>query len=354
MSAPDLFSEGNDAFVDENYELAIQKYSAAIEQNAFNPEYYIKRAAAQIKLANYKDACTDASVAVDLDPKNYKAHLRKGIAYFHAQDFKAAKESLEKGLECENDNKDLKSWLEKCKSKLPADVSSEAQPTPSIRDENESKPHVPVQIPMPAPAKAKYDWYQTETHVVVSVMIKNSKQEDVYIEYGDQHLSVTVRLPSGNDYSLELDLAHPVSPSQCKTKILSTKIELKIKKLEAIRWSSLETDHNVTKPAVKFPQQNATADPHQYPSSRHVVKDWDKLAAEVAKEDEAEKQEGEAALNQLFQKIYGEGSDEVKQAMNKSFIESGGTVLSTNWAEVGKEKVEVKPPDGMEWKEWEH
>ena len=34
--------------------------------------------------------------------------------------------------------------------------------------------------------------------------------------------------------------------------------------------------------------------------------------------------------------------------------ESGGTVLSTNWSEVGKEKVEVKPPDGMEFKKWEY
>ena len=33
--------------------------------------------------------------------------------------------------------------------------------------------------------------------------------------------------------------------------------------------------------------------------------------------------------------------------------ESGGTVLSTNWNEVGKDKVEVKPPDGMEFKKWE-
>ena len=33
--------------------------------------------------------------------------------------------------------------------------------------------------------------------------------------------------------------------------------------------------------------------------------------------------------------------------------ESGGTVLSTNWGEVGKDKVEVKPPDGMEYKKWE-
>jgi hypothetical protein len=33
--------------------------------------------------------------------------------------------------------------------------------------------------------------------------------------------------------------------------------------------------------------------------------------------------------------------------------ESGGTVLSTNWKEVEREKVEVKAPDGMEWRKWE-
>ena len=53
-----------------------------------------------------------------------------------------------------------------------------------------------------------------------------------------------------------------------------------------------------------------------------------------------------------LKKIYGEGSDEVKRAMNKSFVESGGTVLSTNWGEVGKKKVECKPPDGMEFKKY--
>ena len=39
--------------------------------------------------------------------------------------------------------------------------------------------------------------------------------------------------------------------------------------------------------------------------------------------------------------------------MMKSFQESNGTVLSTNWNEVGKEKVEMKPPDSMEFKKWE-
>lgn len=91
---------------------------------------------------------------------------------------------------------------------------------------------------------------------------------------------------------------------------------------------------------------------HKYPSSRHVGKDWDKVAAQIAKEEKDEKLEGEAALNHLFQEIYGDGSDEVRKAMNKSFVESGGTVLSTNWDEVKQKHVDCKPPDGMEWKEW--
>ena len=34
-------------------------------------------------------------------------------------------------------------------------------------------------------------------------------------------------------------------------------------------------------------------------------------------------------------------------------VESGGTVLSTNWKDIKEKKVEVKPPDGMEYKKWQ-
>lgn len=39
--------------------------------------------------------------------------------------------------------------------------------------------------------------------------------------------------------------------------------------------------------------------------------------------------------------------------MMKSFSESGGTVLSTNWKDVGQKKVEMKPPEGMEFKQYD-
>lgn len=34
-------------------------------------------------------------------------------------------------------------------------------------------------------------------------------------------------------------------------------------------------------------------------------------------------------------------------------MESGGTVLSTNWDEISKKQVDIKPPDGMEFKKWD-
>jgi hypothetical protein len=34
-------------------------------------------------------------------------------------------------------------------------------------------------------------------------------------------------------------------------------------------------------------------------------------------------------------------------------LESGGTVLSTNWKDVGAKTLDVKPPDGMEFKKWD-
>jgi suppressor of G2 allele of SKP1 len=39
-------------------------------------------------------------------------------------------------------------------------------------------------------------------------------------------------------------------------------------------------------------------------------------------------------------------------AMMKSFEESGGTVLSTNWDDVKKDKVKGSAPNGMVMKQW--
>ena len=49
-----------------------------------------------------------------------------------------------------------------------------------------------------------------------------------------------------------------------------------------------------------------------YPSSSHYTRNWDKLDREI-REKKNETLERDAALNKLFQQIYSDGSDEVKQ-----------------------------------------
>lgn len=59
--------------------------------------------------------------------------------------------------------------------------------------------------------------------------------------------------------------------------------------------------------------------PPSYPTSKKG-KDWNQVEKEIKKQEEEEKPEGEEALNKLFQDIYGRGSDEVRKAMNKSYV----------------------------------
>ena len=105
-----------------------------------------------------------------------------------------------------------------------------------------------------------------------------------------------------------------------------------MKKDEASHWGSLERKQDEGGAVLKQPkdvvatpkEDSASAEDvvHKYPSSSHYTRNWDKLVAEVKEEEKSEKPEGDAALNKLFQQIYEGGSDEVKKAMNKSFVSS--------------------------------
>jgi len=372
-SGPTFYSKGNEAFVSENYASAIELYSSALQLEPCFADCLVARAHAYIKADKFQLAKDDADKAIHIlrstdtsSPALAKAFLRSGVASFHLGKYGEAKNCFLEGQKL-GEEKGLKQWLTWCDEKIakfgtgapskkeaavgtpvtvPAEEEAKAPTQTTLANEGQEAGYDPGAMPVP---KVSHDWYQTETQVVVEVRIKKLKADECKIEIGETSLSVTAPLPTGSDYSLELDLAHPVVPNQSGYKVLSTKIEVKLRKAEGVRWAALEGDGSAPLPGGSVPQAAAQAGVKApYASGR----DWAKIEKTLAAEAE-EKKEGEAALNEMFQKIYGDANDDVKRAMNKSFQESGGTVLSTNWADIGKEKTEVKPPDGMEWRKYD-
>jgi len=158
--------------------------------------------------------------------------------------------------------------------------------------------------------------------VVVAVFVKGAKQENVVIDFEPSNLNVNVQLSSDNQFLLDLDLAHEIDPAQSKYEIMSTKIEIKMKKATPMKWDTIERKEELAPPPKK---QN---------------KNWDKILA-------GEEEDKDTGFNQLMRDMYSGATEEERRAMMKSFHESGGTVLSCDWKDVSKGHVDPKPPTGV-------
>lgn len=177
----------------------------------------------------------------------------------------------------------------------------------------------------------KRDWYQSDSRVIITILGKHLSQEECFVKFDKDEITIQAKFANGQSYSLNLKLSKNIVPERSYFRLLSSKLEISLAKMDAERWDVLE------RAVIKIPKK--------LPAGQ--LRNWDKVIREMAQDED------EVDVNSLFKKIYSEGTDETRKAMNKSFMESGGTVLSTNWKDVGKEKVEIKPPEGMEWKKWD-
>lgn len=161
---------------------------------------------------------------------------------------------------------------------------------------------------------------------------------------------------------------------------MSTKIELVLKKsVPGQKWSSLESSSPTAPSSTNQPSSSPSTIKHPTPaptstsasaptyptSSRTGPKNWDKLADDLTKKPsktttdgkttEADLDDDEAndPVDGFFKKLYAGADPDTRRAMMKSYQESNGTALSTNWVEVGKGKVETSPPEGMVAKSWD-
>ncbi|XP_067331125.1 protein SGT1 homolog isoform X1 [Channa argus] len=315
-----------DSFIDQDPQKALEALNEALLRDSDNAEWFCQRSYAQILLKNYSCAAEDAKIAKQLKPNFPLAFMRTGIAEYHLNHYESAHVAFTQGHQLDVSDKTFEVWIRRCEEMMG----------------DQTQYSVNTQTPTVPPVK--HDWYQTESQVIVTVMVKNVPKDGVCVSFMEKELSATIQLVSGDNYNLHLHLLHPINPQQSSFKILSTKVEIKMKKTDAIRWEKLEGEGQESN--IKHFNSN------QYPSSSHYTCKWDKMVVDISEEEKNENLEGDAALNKLFQQIYSDGSDEVKRAMNKSFMESGGTVLSTNWGDVGKRTVEMTPPEDVEFKKY--
>ncbi|KAK4983180.1 Cochaperone protein [Elasticomyces elasticus] len=277
-------------------------------------------------------------------------------------------------------------------------------------NENESiggsmqKPAQAQQMPA-APAqtpgnKIRHDWYQNSDSVYFTLLAKGVPKDKAVVDIQSRSLGIAFPLITGSTFTFELDpLYATIDADNSSFSIMSTKIEVVLRKAQpGLKWHALEgtetdnTSHDdpekeqrsklahavLSADSAPKPAVAAVGAPSYPTSSRSGPKDWDKLAEDLTAKKPKAKASGDTAskgnadrdkdedddddfnyddedgdpVNGFFKKLYAGADPNTRRAMMKSYTESGGTALSTNWDEVSKKPVEINPPDGMEAKKW--
>ena len=214
----------------------------------------------------------------------------------------------------------------------------------------------------------KYQYYQDDNFMKVQILEAGVTADNLTVDFTPDDLTVKIKKQESTgmtEYTvIHGDLYEEVVPDKCRAIIKAEKVLIKLKKKESkLEWNTLldeskagdrkkgrvekrmkengevkdGEDGDVTPDEEKA--ANKTAIPtvkgtKNRPYASH--RDWDAIDKSLEEELNAEKPEGDEALNTLFKQIYANADEDTRRAMVKSMQTSGGTTLSTNWDEVGK------------------
>ncbi|EAX95361.1 SGS domain containing protein [Trichomonas vaginalis G3] len=160
------------------------------------------------------------------------------------------------------------------------------------------------------------DSYQTAKNVAVTIYKSGKEVELLETHPEEKGIVIKVKV-DGEEHIKAWAFFKDIKPSTMKIDNGSKKIEIAFEKAAVENWPHAEASSDATTP---------------------LYQKWSKV--DFPEEEEVKDQ----GIDKFLQGIYANASDDAKRAMYKSFIESGGTVLSTNWEDVGKRKVEAQPP----------
>eukprot|EP00842_Homolaphlyctis_polyrhiza_P003562 jgi/Hompol1/4206/HPOL_003538-RA len=94
--------------------------------------------------------------------------------------------------------------------------------------------------------ECRRDWYQTPDKVIISIFAKKVDKSSTFVQFTDTHLKVDIKFLDGSVSKYHTQLFQPVDASLCVYEILSTKIEIVLKKANGLSWVAIEPTDNIT------------------------------------------------------------------------------------------------------------
>lgn len=360
MSTSRLLAKGDGEIQAKDYLLAIKTFSDIISNSPQTYHAYFKRATAYQSLHNYEKAISDISLAFAIAQERGKREdmgqcfYKLGLLYYAQKEYLLAEQNLLKAEEYNCKEPALPIWKMKIESDkkktgtvvkettvAKAETESKSDPKLDSTNIDVINKHAPLKV------KIRDDWYQTADSVVVTIFAKSVKKENIEIDFGKTSVHVSFPTVNGSEYNYNMDpLFGAIDPEKSDFTVYSTKIEITLVKEIKGKWKSLEGGNNAEVVVAPAETVETTTSGLAYPSSSKKKIDWANFKVD---EDEEESAGGD---NAFFQRLYDSVDDDTRRAMMKSYVESNGTVLTTDWSEAKGKTFETSPPEGMEAKKW--
>lgn len=216
-----LAEQGFKALNSQKYTEAIDLYTQALQQTPESPDYYLKRSTAYQRSSNYPLALRDAELAVVLAHKRGKrelignAQLRRGISLLmegKLGDAGFCFDQAEKKAGTEKEKNLIGVWksklvmqlakvdeddftrevtvkeipdveLPKTTSPIVDFIKPKADSNNPIRQEDgPGAPPLPLEGVITPPSKIRHEWYQTATHVVLTIYVKGVPKDKALVD----------------------------------------------------------------------------------------------------------------------------------------------------------------------------
>ncbi|MCJ1470189.1 hypothetical protein MMC07_008834, partial [Pseudocyphellaria aurata] len=92
----------------------------------------------------------------------------------------------------------------------------------------------------------RHDFYQTSTSVIVSMFLKKIIKEQAEVEFSSSSVALDLPTADSTRYKTEIPLFAQIDPVKSTYKILGTKLELSLVKLDGSSWPVLRSDERRT------------------------------------------------------------------------------------------------------------